>query len=458
MSSELSFRDPAGTLVEQTGLLYRFIQPKFKKSILEFIQSEFYKKNTENLKIVPSAIIDKPKEFLEVYKDHLCLQHKKIEFVSYPWEWSFEQLKTAALLTLDLQIDALQNNLTLKDATSLNIVFDGNKAIFVDVLSFEPYIEGKPWIAYGQFCRYFLFPLMINAYRGIDFSKFIFTQLGELSVNETMKILGYKNILKKGVFFHVFLQNLLQNNLSNSATQTKKTPNIPKQFILNNIHSLKKIVSNLKYPYNKNNLLWENYAQENSYNNTEQNEKVNYIELVLSSNLNSSSILIDFGANSGFYSRIASKHAKKVLSVELDSSALNSAFVKSKENICHFLCDVTKPTPSMGFNLKERKSFPQRVKGDFFLALAIIHHLRISAGIPMEKILECLFQYAPMGIIEWVDPTDSMVKQMLLNRENVFYDYSWENFQKLVEKNYNFIEIQNLSKQTRKLCLIERKI
>lgn len=456
-SNDMSFRDPAGFLYESQGTLYRLVHPKFKKFVVDLIESNFFKKNVENKQIAETAVAELPSALSGSFADYLCMQHKAIEFVSYPWEWSFEQLKQAALLTLDLQLDALKNNLSLKDATSLNVVFDGNKPVFVDVLSFEPYIEGKPWIAYGQFCRCFLFPLMITTYTSLDFNKFLYGQLGEISVEDTWRLLGVKHFFKPGVFLQVYLQNLLQKKLSTQSTQTKSTPKIPKQLLLNNILSLKKIVQKLKYPYGKASQVWANYALDNSYNNNEQKEKIDFVEQVLKKNIDNTQVVIDFGANTGVYSRLAANYASKVISVEYDPAALNFSYTNSRPNITYFLCDITKPTPALGFNLRERKSFSERVQGNFFLALALIHHLRISAGIPLEKVIDCLFQYASMGIIEWVDQEDPMVKQMLLNRENVFSDYTWENFLQLVSEKYKIIEVCSLSKTTRKLCLVGRK-
>jgi hypothetical protein len=78
-----------------------------------------------------------------------------------PYEWSFSQLKHAALLTLAIQEQALQFNLSLKDSSAYNIQFVGVRPVLMDTLSFEPYVEGRPWVAYRQFCQHFLAPLAV---------------------------------------------------------------------------------------------------------------------------------------------------------------------------------------------------------------------------------------------------------------------------------------------------------
>ena len=78
-----------------------------------------------------------------------------IPFISYPYEWSFEQLKQAALLTLNIQKIAIGKARSLKDASVYNIQFINGSPIFIDTLSFECYEENKPWVAYKQFCQHF---------------------------------------------------------------------------------------------------------------------------------------------------------------------------------------------------------------------------------------------------------------------------------------------------------------
>ncbi|NRA83218.1 MAG: hypothetical protein HRU22_05410 [Gammaproteobacteria bacterium] len=83
------------------------------------------------------------------------IKPKLIIFISYPYEWSFEQVKQAALLILNIQKIAIGKGMSLKDASVYNIQFINGSPIFIDTLSFECYEENKPWIAYKQFCQHF---------------------------------------------------------------------------------------------------------------------------------------------------------------------------------------------------------------------------------------------------------------------------------------------------------------
>jgi hypothetical protein len=78
------------------------------------------------------------------------LEHSKVDFPSFPYEWPPEMLHAAGVLTLELAQAALDDGMGLKDASPYN-VFQGPNPVFVDVLSFE---RRDPrdftWLAYGQ--------------------------------------------------------------------------------------------------------------------------------------------------------------------------------------------------------------------------------------------------------------------------------------------------------------------
>src|SRR5690606_15449817 len=111
---------------------------------------------------------EKPSTPKDAYK---IIQPEKINFISYPYEWSFSQYKDAALTTLEIQRRSLQAGMSLKDASAYNIQFHRGQPVFIDTLSFEKYEEGKPWVAYKQFCQHFLAPLALMAHTDVDLSK-----------------------------------------------------------------------------------------------------------------------------------------------------------------------------------------------------------------------------------------------------------------------------------------------
>ena len=111
----------------------------------------------------------------------------------------------------------------------------------------------------------------------------------------------------------------------------------------------------------------------------------------------------------------------------------------------------------MGWNLSERSSLPERIKGDFVLGLALIHHLRISSNIPLKEIVEMFHSMAPEGVLEWVDCEDSMVKKLLTIRKNVYDDYSRDQFEKILRRYFRVVDTLDLCRGTRRLYHLKKK-
>ena len=156
-----SYRDPSGFIFEKEGTIYRQVNKSFREHFDYFIESGCYKRLTEKGLLIPHEQINENLTGDTNY--YTTLKPEKISFISYSYEWSFDMLKDAALLTLQLTREAIDCGMILKDATPYNIQWHKGKFIFIDTLSFEKYKE-VPWIAYRQFCENFLGPLLIMHY------------------------------------------------------------------------------------------------------------------------------------------------------------------------------------------------------------------------------------------------------------------------------------------------------
>jgi hypothetical protein len=140
-----------------------------------------------------------------------------------------------------------------------------------------------------------------------------------------------------------------------------------------------------------------------------------------------------------------------VLDSDLDS--LERAYLRSREGVPELqpvLMDCADPSASRGWLQAERKGLLERRHADAVLALAVIHHLAIGRNIPLASIIPWLVSLAPSGIIEFVPKTDPMVMQMLLDRDDVFEDYTEQEFRRLlvevadIEAEHRFAENQRL--------------
>jgi len=211
---------------------------------------------------------------------------------------------------------------------------------------------------------------------------------------------------------------------------------------------MRTLVASLRPPHAS---AWTGYSSDNSYTDEDRAEKVRFVERVLGE-VRPGTVL-DLGCNTGEYSRLALRHAQHVVAVDGDAGSVDALYRAERGSITltPMVSDLHNPTPAQGWELRERSSLLQRLNGDFVLALALVHHLRISAGAPLEAVVAFLVDRAPAGIIEWVDREDPMVQQMLRLRPDVYDDYTWDNFQRILESHAE-MTIPETRRTTRRLC------
>ena len=145
---EGSSRDPAGQVFQKDGHIYRTINALAAKDFVFVQRTTFYPKAVSEKRLiaaeqVPLHILNGDRAEASYVIEHPCLS-----FVSYPYEWTFRMLKTAALFHLDFHIDALTDGITLVDASAYNVQFIGASPIFIDTLSLRRYESGSLWSSY----------------------------------------------------------------------------------------------------------------------------------------------------------------------------------------------------------------------------------------------------------------------------------------------------------------------
>jgi hypothetical protein len=398
-----------------------------------------------------------PYEHVELFKsnDTYCvLKPTYLEHISYPYEWSFSQLKDAALLTLKIAKISLDFGMVLKDASAYNVQFVDGKAQFIDTLSFENYKQNAPWIAYRQFCQHFLAPLYIMKYKDISLNSMLKIHLDGIPLDLACKILGTRKLMPK-VFFHLFLQSRLVNNKI-----ILKEKNINYHFDrkdhLKIIENLTDIVDNLTIKIS--NSKWGDYYESKILNNSYLFHKQKIIEKYLSTG--EQKTVYDFGANTGLFSRIASRYSKQVISTDNDPECIELSYRKSKENneknILPLIVDLANPNPAIGWDNMERNSFFERMKNDTIMAVALIHHLVISNNLPLPKIAAFFSKYCKKLIIEYIPVNDPKVKELLQNRENIYQTCTQSYFEQCFKKYFQIIQSDTVDGSNRKLYLMHR--
>ena len=450
-----SFRDPSGFVFRKNGILYRQVNNSYKENYDQLLISGLYSRLvSQNLLVQHSEI-----ELTNASAPNNCykiIQPTVIPFVSYPYEWCFSQLKSAALLTLKLQKTALEYGMVIKDASAYNIQFNNGKPIMIDTLSFEKYLEGQPWVAYRQFCQHFLGPLALMSKTDPGLGRLFRLYPDGIPLALASKLLPATSWFNTGLLLHIHLHFRSQNHFQ------EKDVNMASARM--NLRQMNALIENLtdivkKMDYKPEVSQWADYSEKNSYTEKDFSEKKEIVGRFV--NIVKPEIVWDLGSNDGTFSRIAAKKAKLVISMDIDSPAveknLRETEAENYSNILPLLMDITNPSPGIGWGNREFDSITDRGPADLIMVLALAHHLAISHNLSFKNIVECLGGMGRYLIIEFAPKHDIMVKKLMKKREHIFENYSQANFESAFEKCFDVEEKIELSDRGRVIYLMKNK-
>jgi len=452
-----SFKDPSGFVFSHEGRIFRQINFSYQENYELLKRSGLYQRLVDIKALVPHQEVVLTDAPAGAYK---IIEPAPIPFISYPYEWCFSQLKDAALLTLRIQREALALGLSLKDASSFNVQFLAGRPIFIDTLSFEKYEEGKPWVAYKQFCEHFLAPLALFAYTDYRLGKLSQIDVGGVPLDLAVKLLPFKAKFKPTLFLHIFLHARSQKHFSGSSLSTAKKFNFNKNSFLGLLESLESGIRSLNWRVDR--TVWTDYyGQEScvSYANQSLEAKKNLVIKYLDQT--DTKKLWDLGANSGLFSRAAASQGIAVISLDNDPTVVEQNYLQVKKagekNILPLLIDIINPTPASGWRNQEREALFSRPRPDTVLALALIHHLAISQNLPLVEIAKFFANLSHSLIIEFIPKEDKQVKLLLQNRADIFNDYKIEKFEAEFSKFFEIQEKSSLPDSERFLYLMVKK-
>ena len=451
-----SFRDPAGYLYTEKGILYRQINKSGFKDYLTLLDSGLYKELVELGALIPHEEIT---EFdRNSPPEKLIIKPEKIPFISYPYEWSFSQLKNAALRTLEIQKLAINKGMSLKDCSAYNIQFYRGKPILIDTLSFESYQEGEPWVAYRQFCQHFLAPLALMSYSDVRLSQLLRIYIDGIPLDLTSKLLPKKTSLNFSLNIHIHLHAKSQDRFSEKEIDSAKNRGkIKKQQLLGLVDSLKSGVQKLSWKPTQTD--WAEYENFHNYSPTALEHKTELVSEYLART--QSSTAWDLGANIGTFSRLASQQNILTTAFDVDPGAVEMNYLRAIDegdpNLIPLVLDLTNPSPALGWALQERQSLVERGPADVVMALALIHHLAIGNNVPLSHLAHFLSSICHWLIIEFVPKDDPQTKRLLKVRKDIFTDYNLDRFTEEFSTAFEIVEHQQIRETDRGLFLLKNK-
>ena len=444
-STELgSFRDPDSRVFLDDDVVYRVLSPDGWQDWLALSATPLAG-DDRLIATEPAELDDLPD--LTAGPAAGALKHEKVPFVSYPYEWPFSMLKDAALLQLGLGRSALQHDLTLKDASAYNVQFQGSRPVFVDVGSFERLREGEPWAGYRQFCMLFLYPLMLQAYRGMPHHALLRGSLDGIRPGEARALLSVR---RRGVLTHVVLHARLEARYGDAreVRSDLKRAGFGKALLDANLRKLEKLVRRLEFKPGR--TAWTEYGSTNTYSDEEAGRKAEFVRQAAARH---KGLVWDLGCNDGTYSRVAAEHASSVVAVDADHATVDGLYRalrdEGRTDILPLVMSLTDPSPDVGWRGLERARLERRGTPDLALALALIHHVVITGNVPVREFVAWLRSLDCALVIEFPERDDPMVQKLLSGKvEKANPDYERETFERVLGERFEVERTERLGSRT----------
>ena len=454
-----SFRDPDSTVLHAGTEVLRRLSPAAAEDWRMLAKTTFFRDRVGNGEIVTTEEVDAAArgDITDAVSWPLVLRHDRIPFISYPYEWSFSQLQDAAALHIDLLLDALGEGMTMKDGYAYNLQFRGAAPVFIDIGSFEHY-RGGPWPGYRQFCQTFLFPLMLQAHKNFSFRPLLRGQVNGIEPRQMRGLMTGGDLTKTGVLKHVALHSAMDTRNADKSDGSQATADQLSKSGFSDAVALAaaKNVGSLvrKLRWKPGDSHWTTYQQTSTYTDAERDQKKAFVREALSQR--HAGLLLDLGCNDGTFSLLAQDFADYVVALDNDEQTIDLMYRRLRKEgntkILPLVMDLTDPSPSIGWRLKERPSFLDRAKPDAVLALALVHHLAIGANVPLPEVVSWLHSLGGHLVVEFVGPDDPMSRRLLSNKPaGLFPDYRLEVFEKLLSERFEIERQVTLGSGTRTL-------
>ncbi len=403
-----SFRDDDSFVFKKNGVIFRCINNSYKEHYDHFIHSGLYDRLVLRKLIIPHQEVA---NFPISGSQYKILKPECVPFISYPYEWCFSQLKDAALLTLQLQEVALCYGMVLKDASAFNVQFYNGRPLLIDTSSFMKHEQGKPWVAYKQFCEFFIAPLILMSRIDAYFGKLLQIFIEGIPINLVSKVLPWRSRLNIFYFFHIYLHAHMLGRTKNGNLGYFFREHYL-QYLTRHLYSF---VHAIKSPARYSS--WPAYYKDCNENKKEYLRDKERIVMDWLKRVGAQNIW-DIGSNTGHFSRLAAALGMRVVALDCDHDAIDTLYttLKKEENtrITPLWFDISQPSPAIGFANQERDTIWGRGSADVALCLSLTHHLYFKNLIPFDKMGELLNHIGAFAIVEFVPCDDQLLKEMIV--------------------------------------------
>jgi len=459
-----SFADHKVRLFSSNGEIYRGISGERAIFFENLFQEGLIQRLIEKGLLIESELTS---VIIEGYD--LVIRHRTIPFNSYPNEWCAAMLKDGMLTLIDLAIELAQHGLTLGDAHPWNILFDleNNRPVFVDLGSILP-IYNSNWLAYDEFCRFCLYPLILMTNEQDEIARLLMCEYRGVLKSDVFKLVGKSSLSEStsqhSIFHHIelilqqqiqrfpysyrqkvkqFLSSIMGSVFSkntNILTETlASVQKIQNKSHLEFLEKVRKEVENIKIKgINQKYFETErksSFLPENSWTVKQRNVYQILTELKPTS-------VLDISYHTGWYGQLSAVLGSQVISFDTDTNRTNQLYYNVCENkiaMLPLIMDFTKSTPARGLGNHWSIAASERLSCDLILALGIVHRIVVEHRLNFDHIVEGLALFAKQWVlIEFIPGEDRELSQDWSER---FYWYTLDNLITAMRQKFRDVKI-----------------
>ena len=358
---------------------------------------------------------------------------ERVPVVSYPMEWPTAMVKEAAVCIARLGLALAERGLSLQDAHPWNVLFDGPRAIFVDVGSIVPggAVRGH-WMA--EFRRHLIVPLILRRLR--------------LHGAADAVLRAHQTVGAKGFWDSRFLRPWFPPGFGRLATRGRH-PAAYFQALLDYVERL---------PDGAGRSAWSDYEQRHGARVADPSTyqgKQQAVDALLRQV--EPGLVLDLGANAGWYSELAVRHGNRVIAVDTDDWTLSLLYRMVKERTLPILplrLNIMWPTGSYGMALSFQDAYT-RLRADTSMSLALLHHLAGFQQVSFEMFAYVLNQVSrKAAIVEFVPREDAHVAAWPLAQE-AWYDQ--DHLVRAMRPYFPEVDVLPSSPEPRQMLLFRRR-
>lgn len=394
------------------------------------------------------------------------LEHERVPFPCYPYEWPPEMLEAAARLTLDLADALLAEGRGLKDATPYNVLFRGARPVFVDVLSVERREPRDPiWLAAGQFQRTFLLPLLAARHFGLLPATVFQAARDGVEPEALYGLLGPLRRLRPPFLGLVTLPTWLgRRDAGDPAAYRPRLAPTPERarYVLAFLYRrLRRALASVA-PARDRRSAWSHYAA--APERTPELEAKRALVQAVMDEFHARTVL-DVGCNTGYLSAVAARAGARVVAIDADPVVVGAAWHRAAHeglDLLPLVVDLTRPSPALGWRNRECPAFLDRAQAgggfDATFCFAVIHHMLVTERIPLAELLDLVATLTrQLAVIEFVPPDDSLFRRITRGRERLHVDLTPAAFEAAATRHFETVRVVPIPGTERRVYLLRKR-